>query len=225
MQENICVAEEKIEENPEITYKSEQTDDPKYIIESLLFISAKPLSLKEIADTAELKIQEAEDVLEELILEYEPRGINIVTAAGEYKMTTSAKCSDSVEKLLKACGKQFLSRAALETLAIIAFNQPVTRAQIEDIRGVNVDKIINKLVDKKLIKEAGKAPVIGKPTLYATTSEFLHYFHLKDLNELPKVDIKEQLEKLEEIEHDNEQEIIRHVDEAELQAAIEENEN
>lgn len=227
MDSNNCITEDVAIENTDNTANIENTIAQictKGVIESLLFVSAKHLTLGEISELTNISSKEAGEILEELTEHYKDRGINIVNVNKTYKMTTSPKYSVYVEKFLHVCSKQFLSKAALETLAIIVFKQPVTRAQIEELRGVNIDKIINKLLDKKLIKEVGKAPIPGKPLLYGTTNDFLHYFQLKDLNELPKIDIKEETEALEEIEHEKEEKVIQHIDEEEIEKCIEENE-
>lgn len=227
MDSNDCATEDIMVENTENTENIETTDEqicPKGVIESLLFVSAKHLSANEISELTNINSKEVETILNELTEEYKGRGINIINADKTYKMVTAPKYSVYVEKFLKVCSKQFLSKAALETLAIIAFKQPVTRAQIEEVRGVNIDKIVNKLLDKKLIKEIGKASIPGKPVLYGTTKEFLHYFQLKDLDELPKVNLQEETEALEEIEHAKEEEFIQHVEEEEIEKCLEENE-
>jgi len=224
---NDCATEDIIIENNENTENIEiacHGTNPKGIIESLLFVSAKHLTPGDISELTNINSKEVETILNELTEEYKDRGINIVNADKTYKMVTSPKYSIYVEKFLKVCSKQFLSKAALETLAIIAFKQPVTRAQIEEVRGVNIDKIVNKLLDKKLIKEAGKAAIPGKPVLYGTTKEFLHYFQLKDLDELPKTSLKEETEALEEIEHTIEEEFVHHIEEEKIEECIEENE-
>lgn len=221
MDSNNCIMEDAAAENIKNTVAQ---ICPKGVIESLLFVSAKHLSSNEISELTNINPKEVETILNELTEEYKDRGINIVNADKTYKMVTASKYSVYVEKFLKVCSKQFLSKAALETLAIIAFKQPVTRAQIEEVRGVNIDKIINKLLDKKLIKEIGKASIPGKPVLYGTAKEFLHYFQLKDLSELPKTNLKEETEALEEIEQAKEEEFVQHIEKEEIEECIGENE-
>lgn len=220
-----CVIEEEKNNNQDI--QQDNKPEVKSVIEALLFVSVKPLSISEISGFIGEKLtpEEIKNIMLELAADYSARGIQTVVVDNSYKMLTAPACAVYVERFLKVCTKQFLSKAALETLAIIALKQPVTRAQIEELRGVNVDKIINKLLEKKIIKEIGKAPIPGRPVLYGTTKEFLHYFNLKDLDELPKVHLDEEIEKLDEIEQYNESQIIQHVDEEDLQKSIEENES
>ncbi|MBI2252018.1 MAG: SMC-Scp complex subunit ScpB [Armatimonadetes bacterium] len=158
---------------------------PKLILEAILFASSKSLSLKELEDITKLDAVLILSSLEELKNDLKERGIQLIEIAQGYQLVANSIFAPYIEKLYKNIHYQNFSKAALETLAIIAYKQPITRAQIEDLRGVNVDKIINNLLEKKLIKEAGKAQIIGKPTLYGTTSEFLRYFALNSLNDLP----------------------------------------
>lgn len=123
--------------------------------------------------------------LEELINEYERRGINIVRVAGGYLMGTNPANADHVNLLLYAKVPTSLSPQALDVLAIVAYKQPVTRAEVERIRGVNSDGSIDSLLQKKLIAEKGRGEALGRPFLYGTTTEFLRHFGLKDLSALP----------------------------------------
>ena len=166
-----------------------EKNEIKKTIEALIFVSFKPVVIKHLVES----LEEAEEIviecLNELINEYAQKGMNIIKVAEGYQMVSNPSSAPFIEKLYRKASKQFLSRAALETLSIIAFKQPITRGQIENIRGVNSDKIVNNLIDKKLIKEAGKADILGKPTLYATTREFLQYFNLNSIEEIPEFEL------------------------------------
>jgi segregation and condensation protein B len=157
----------------------------KAILESLLFVARKPLVPAEL----EPQLQLAKELLvagfEELISEYEGRGINVVRVAGGYLMVTNPTNGDYVNAHLCAKVPTSLSPQALEVLSIIAYKQPVTRLEVERIRGVNSDGPIDSLWQKKLIKDVGRSEAPGRPFLYATTPEFLRHFGLGDLKGLP----------------------------------------
>lgn len=155
-------------------------------IEALLFVSFNPVTIDTLKEVLEMDEETIKIVLEEILNEYSAKGIHVIKVADGYQMVSAPEAASLVEKIYKKISRQFLSRAALETLAIIAFKQPVTRSQVENLRGVNVDKIINNLLEKRLIREAGKSPILGKPTLYGTTNEFLRYFNLSSIEELPE---------------------------------------
>ena len=157
----------------------------KNILESLLFVARKPLVAEELAEMVNYPPAEIQLALEELSQEYTPRGINIVKVAGGYLMGTSHENADYVHTLLHAKVQTTLSHQALETLAIIAYKQPITRNEVERIRGVNSDGPIDTLMQKKLIRELGRSTAVGHPFLYGTTNEFLRHFGLQDLTTLP----------------------------------------
>ncbi|MCM8786754.1 MAG: SMC-Scp complex subunit ScpB [Candidatus Omnitrophica bacterium] len=162
----------------------------KTIIESLLFVNEKPLTVEEISEILGLDKNVIMENIEMLIKEYNEResGICIIKVAGGYQMCSHPENEVWVKKMYNQRYKQKLSTAALETLAIIAYKQPVTRFEIEAIRGVNVDGVIHHLLDLGLIKTAGRKEVVGRPFLYVTTRKFLEYFGLNSLNELPKIE-------------------------------------
>lgn len=155
-------------------------------LECLLFVAHEPLSVKRLAEILELKEAEVEELLDMLSREYEKsgRGIQLVEVAGGYQVCTRPEFAAYVEKLYKPQA-QALSRAALETLAIIAYKQPITRAEVEQIRGVKVDGVINTLMEKGLLEEVGRKEGPGRPILYGTSNKFLQHFGLKSLDELP----------------------------------------
>jgi len=130
-------------------------------------------------------------VLEELIEDYqhEDRGIKLIRINGDYQLVTKNQYSDYIQKLLKKNKRQSLSQASLESLAIVAYKQPITRIDIDEIRGVKSESAISRLMDRELIKEVGRLEVPGRPILYCTTEEFLRQFGVHDLKELPSLDL------------------------------------
>lgn len=175
------------------------------IIESLLFVSGEPLGVRDIAGILDCSIEDTEIVLEELKLSYEEsaRGIKLITINGMYQLVTKPQNSDFIQKLLKKNTRQSLSQASLESLAIIAYKQPITRIEIDEIRGVKSDSAIQKLIERNLAKEVGRLAVIGRPIQYGTTDEFLRQFGLQDLKELPSLDLfADNIESEEETHYD-----------------------
>ena len=171
---------------------TEQTDRPttdssrlKNVLESLLFVARKPLAPAELEEQLGLSRELIGAALEELIAQYEGRGINIVRVAGGYLMGTNPENAEQIDAHLHAKVPTTLSPQALEVLAIISYKQPVTRAEVERIRGVNSDGSIDTLLQKKLVQELGRSEAVGRPFLYGTTTEFLRHFGLKDLASLP----------------------------------------
>ncbi|WP_054696957.1 SMC-Scp complex subunit ScpB [Syntrophomonas palmitatica] len=161
-------------------------DEIKAALEAILFIRAEPLVIEELVEILDLPLIDLKSVLDELILEYneKQRGIQIVRIDNSYLMCTHPRCADIINRLEKPVRRR-LSQAALETLAIIAYRQPVTKAEIENIRGVKSEKIVTNLLERGLIEEAGHKAVLGKPVLYKTSPEFLKVFGLGSLKELP----------------------------------------
>lgn len=161
----------------------------KGIVESLLFAAGdEGLSLKQIANVLEVEAAKAEEVLSELQSDYENdehRGITIIQAAGVYQLATKKEHAVYLKKLVESPGAGHLTQAALETLAIVAYKQPITRAEIEEIRGVKTERPLHTLTSRALIKEVGRAEGTGRAILYGTTKEFLDYFGLKNIKELP----------------------------------------
>lgn len=162
----------------------------KAIIESLLFTWGDPLSISDIANILEMKNKEVRKLLDEMIseFEYNRRGIRIVRVKDKYQLSTRPEHYQWISKLTDRKENKGLSNAALETLAIIAYRQPITKSEIESIRGVRCDKAINTLINKNLIKEMGRLERTGRPIIYGTTDEFLRYFGLEDLKDLPGLD-------------------------------------
>jgi len=167
--------------------------DPKAILEALLFVAEEPVSLdklKEILDAYSRR--EIAAFLEELRASYEGRGLQLVEVAGGYRLATRPELAPWIRKLQTAKPAR-LSRAALETLAIIAYKQPITRPEIEAIRGVTVDGVLKTLTERDLIRILGRKPEPGRPLLYGTSRAFLEYFGFKDLSELPALREIEEL--------------------------------
>jgi segregation and condensation protein B len=181
---------------------STQDRQLKSAIESLLFVAANPLSLERLQgvfeDALEGQIQEQ---LKALMQEYETRGsgIMLVEVAGGHQLVTKPENAVWIRKFRSVKISSKLSRPALETLAIIAYKQPITRTEVEVIRGVNIGGIVRNLMERRLVKIVGKKDVPGKPMLYGTTPEFLQYFGLKDLSSLPTLKEFQELEAGEEV--------------------------
>lgn len=167
-----------------------EKNDIKIVIESLLFINEKPLESAEMAQVLDVSKRDIETAADELIGEYQQRstGICIVKVAGGYQMCTSAETEVWAKKMYHERTKQKFSTASLETLAVIAYKQPITKVEIEAIRGVNVDGVSKKLTDLGLIKIGGRKEVVGRPFLFVTTRKFLEYFGINSLKDLPKLE-------------------------------------
>jgi len=159
-------------------------------IEALIFAALEPVSVKTLAEALGLAEHTIRQLILDLMEEYRSgkRGIQIVESAGGYVFLTHPECAPFVEKLQRTPRNVPLSQAALETLAIVAYRQPVTRAEIESVRGVRVDSALTTLLERDLVEEAGRRDAPGRPILYGTSTGFLRYFGLKDLAELPSPD-------------------------------------
>jgi len=157
------------------------------IIESLLFVSGEPVDLSNIAQTIECSIEFTQKVLYKMTQKYQSsdRGIRIINVDNSYGFVTKPDNSFYVEKLLGTNLRHNLSQAAIETLAIVAYKQPITRVVIDEIRGVKSERAISSLMDKRIIKECGRLDAPGRPILYSTTEEFLKFFGLESIKELP----------------------------------------
>lgn len=163
----------------------------KTVIEALLFASEKPLTLEQIKDVLDnLTTDEIRKCIAGLKDEYEKanRGIRVVEIAGGFQMITPPAFASFLRKLYKGRRVERLSQPALETLAIIAYKQPVTRPEIESIRNVNVDGMLKTFLEKGLIRITGRKKAPGRPKVYGTTRQFLEHFGLKSLEELPKIE-------------------------------------
>ncbi|UPM55913.1 SMC-Scp complex subunit ScpB [Gottfriedia acidiceleris] len=171
------------------------------VLEGLLFVAGdEGISIVELSETLELSQTDVLELIESLKKEYENpnRGLQIRILANRYKLTSKREHGEFFKKLVESPSNSSLSQAALETLAIVAYQQPITRTEIEDIRGVKTEKPIQTLVSKYLIKEVGRAEGTGRAILYGTTSEFLDYFGLKNIKELPPLPQDLKMEEVEE---------------------------
>ena len=171
-------------------------DELKPIIEALIYVSEEPITLKQLA--AILEGESADDIqaaVEQLSAEFNSRGggLEMRQLAGGYRITTRPELSDYVRRYLKSQPSARLSLAALETLAVIAYKQPITIPEILEIRGVTSTSAIKTLLDRRLIVARGHKPVVGRPMLYGTSKEFLIHFGLNDLSELPNLEDFEDL--------------------------------
>lgn len=157
------------------------------IVESLLFVANGPVPLEQIQKTLDIPAGEIEAALLALERAYTGRGLRIQRKGADIQLTTAPESAPYVERFLGLQLSSKLSGAALEALAVVAYRQPVTRAQVEAVRGVNSDGVLNTLLARGLISEVGRLEAAGRPILYGTTFEFLQYFGLKDLRQLPPV--------------------------------------
>jgi segregation and condensation protein B len=158
-------------------------------LEGLLFVASEPVTHLQLAAALDLTPGVVEKGLDELDHELRTRGLRLQRHAGRVQLTTAPELADSVEQFLGLEATSHLSRAALETLAIIAYQQPVTRPGVDAVRGVNSDGVIKSLLSKGLLQEAGRAEGPGRPILYGTTPTFLQHFGLNSLSELPLLDL------------------------------------
>ena len=165
--------------------------EKKAALEGLLFVVGDDgLTISGIMEILEIEHDEAMELINELKRDYESseRGIRIHFLGNTFKLTTKEEHHAYYQKLLVNEESNTLSNSALETLAIIAYNEPITRIEVDEIRGVNTGQMIRKLVAKGLLKECGRSEMAGHPILYKTTSEFLDYFGLSTIDDLPKIE-------------------------------------
>ena len=169
----------------------------KAVIEGILFIVGdEGISLQEISNILNIGIEDVKNSLIELKKDYddEGRGLRISFLGNAFKLTTKEEHKEYYEKLVTDTKNNGLSNAALEVLAVIAYNEPITRIEIDEIRGVNSSQIVRRLLARGFIKICGKKDTIGKPSLYKTTNEFLDYFGLSSSSDLPEIVIKKDKE-------------------------------
>ena len=174
-----------------------QRDELKSIIENILLAADQPVHVGEL-EKIFLNATEKKDlqlILEELKEEYLSRNLQFLEVADGYQLCTRHEFNDWIRKFLKLDRSSRLSQPGLDTLSIIAYKQPLTRQEVDDIRGVDSSGVIKTLLEKKVIGPAGRKKVPGRPIMYRTTQKFLEYFGLKDLNDLPTLeDLKEDIE-------------------------------
>lgn len=168
------------------------------VLEALLFVAGEPMPVQKLAEVLEgVDPERVRSALEELRAGFETvgRGIQLVEVAGGYQMTTRPECAPWIRAMEKNKQASRLSRSAVETLAIAAYKQPVTRGEIEAIRGVDSAYVLKSLLERRVLKIVGRREGLGRPLLYGTTREFLTYFGLKDLSQLPALkELKEILQ-------------------------------
>ena len=174
-------------------YAELNLDTETALVETVLFLESEPQTVENLAKITRL----AQDVVEECIgrlkekYSQQDSGIEVSQIIGGWMLTPKKECFDFVKERYGKKNEGRLSKAAIETLSIIAYSQPITRAEIESIRHVNADNMMRLLLDRKFIKEVGKKDIPGKPVLYGTTNDFLEFFHLQSIADLPQLDEKE----------------------------------
>lgn len=200
---------ESINHTEELNENLLSNEEIKVILEALLFIYGEPLTANELRDAInpELNLRTVKKCLDELIIDLESqnRGVKIYQLEDKYQMGTDKRLSEYVERLVSPHKKKTLTRSAIETLTMIAYKQPITRVEIEDIRGVKSSAVFETLLNHDLIAVAGTAKKIGNPKLYKTTDNFLKALNIKSLDELPDLEKHqpEQMNLLERLKNNN----------------------
>ena len=163
------------------------------IVEAILFVTGNAVEKKDICRAMEISEAELEETLDALEsgYDFDRRGLRLLRFGAHVQLATRPDYAPYVEKLLQPVQKQSLSQAAMETLSIIAYRQPITKTEIEAVRGVKCDYSVQSLLNKGLIEEAGRKETLGRPILYGTTEAFLSHFGIESLDELPPLDIEE----------------------------------
>jgi segregation and condensation protein B len=198
-QESVSADELLIQSQGQAPALSSSDTVLKAVLEAIVYVTEEPLSAIQIADALGEPRERVEKLLENLVAEFDrpEHGVTIREVAGGYKMATKAEHHERVRAFVKSLRPPLkLSLPALETLAVIAYKQPVTAPEILEIRGVQGAGVLKTLLDRKLIATAGRKDVIGKPILYKTTKEFMVQFGLKDLSELPTLKEFEEIRRL-----------------------------
>lgn len=172
------------------------THELSHVIEAILFVAGEPVEISELRRALEITEEETDQAINTLDSDYSfhRRGICLKRFGSHLQLSTRADYAPYVEKLLQPVQKQSLSQAALETLAVIAYKQPVTKLEIEAVRGVKCDYSVQSLTNKGLIEQVGRKEVLGRPILYGTTDKFLSHFGLSSLDDLPKPPEKQETE-------------------------------
>ena len=199
MQDQEPVAEDFLPDQTIETGPPPEESRIRAVLEAIVYIAEEPLSAVQIATAIEQPRELVEKLLEELVAEYDrpEHGLTVREIAGGYKMATKAEHHEAVRAFVKSLKPAFkLSLAALETLAVIAYKQPITAPEIMEIRGVQGAGVLKTLLERKLIATSGRKEVIGRPVLYKTTKDFLVQFGLKDLAELPSLKEFEEIRRL-----------------------------
>jgi segregation and condensation protein B len=163
------------------------------VIEALLFVTPGPVTVQQLAIGSDHTQNEVEESLRHLKERFEKKsGLSLQEHKGKYQITTKPQLGAIIEKFLGLQATSRLSRAGMEALAIIAYKQPVTRPQLDDIRGVNSDGVLKSLLSKGLIEEIGRADGPGRPIIYGTTTEFLQYFGINSINDMPPLELGDE---------------------------------
>ena len=179
--------------------RMEDIRELKASLEALLFVAPVAITPSQMASALEIPASEVEAGLKLLAADFQERGLRLQRHAGRVQLTTAPEVSEVIERFLGLEITSHLSRAALETLSIVAYQQPVTRPQVDSIRGVNSDGVMKSLLHKGLIQDIGRAEGPGRPILYASSAEFLQHFGLTSLDELPPLEIDQDGETHQEI--------------------------
>ena len=179
----------------------DKLDNLEKIIEGILFVSGDGVSFDDIADKLEISKKDVTKAIDNLKEEYKNKGINIVLYKGKAQMCSNPDYVDDISLVLNPIKEKQLTKAALETVAVIAYKQPITRLEIEDVRGVNCDYALQLLSNFKMIEVVGRKDAVGKPLLFGTTEEFLKRFQINDISELP--DYNTLLERIKLIHEEN----------------------
>ncbi len=164
----------------------------KYAIEAILFAVGSPVELKQIAATIELSEVETQQLIIQLKEEYikKKRGFNIIESENKYQICTNSVYYDTIKKIYEKPQKNELTPTMMETLAIIAYKQPITKSEIDEIRGVSSISPVNRLIEFGLVEEKGRLEQIGRPIILGTTDEFLRYFGITSMDELTSIDLR-----------------------------------
>ena len=166
------------------------------IIESILFMAGEPVAVKDVASLFEISVDEAKNIMQKAVDKFnsDGRGLQILCLGDNYQLVTRTEYAPWIDKFTGVDRKKQLPTSLVETAAVVAYKQPITRAEIEYVRGVKCDYSVKKLLELGLIEQAGKKDVPGKPFLYITTPKFLKTFGISSLEELPKVEIPDDEE-------------------------------
>ena len=175
---------------PDTTKEANELLSLPAAIEGLLFVADSPVSVGRLAEALEVTPAQVEHALAELENDSAHRGMRLQRAGNRVQLVTAPELAPSVERFLGLEARTRLSRAALETLSIVAYRQPITRPEIESVRGVGSDSVLRTLLSVGLIEEVGRAVTVGRPILYGTTFEFLQHFGLCRLEELPPLEVE-----------------------------------
>lgn len=180
--------------------KTTPLSEAPQIMEAILFVAGEPVAIAELAAALEMGEMETMRAVEEMerSFEKEKRGITVKRYGDHLRLETRPEYAPYVERMLQPVQRQSLSQTAMETLAVIAYRQPATKGEVEQVRGVKCDYSIQSLLQKGLIKEVGRKEALGRPILYATTDKFLEHFGISDLRELPPLPDPQPVEKVDE---------------------------